>query len=1022
MKTNKTIFCLIAALVMLSVCVSALQSEPDAQGNVVCSGQYTTKYNPEKLNAIMRGLSDSSIVSEDTELAKCLEDGKIRLSYRPLANEGAFIDFAEIYGTVAANSATNKIDITDGWLIPLEAPEGRRHVGLIGKAITLQFVKDAQQKIKPMFRLSKDGAYLAESVFFGCLQKDERGMSTSCAMSGQLYKEGDSERYLTITGQGFVGESVFAEAYDMVKVYVTEHPNNIKELKEKARLMPEDEFVAIPLMDLEEVKVTKRTVRNTDTLNLQAKAQAETSAVDSIKVKSDKEVTILDFIEGYRPNNELIANVGSVAISSDGEDVKVIASPERLKEGAIFWVLARDAKASIFVSQSKLADVFNEISIYPETAERAYELTILSSIMLKSGNKEIKIRNFDDNMDIRLLPGYETVTITPMLENGLMQGSVKVTNPANGAWILYANDELTWTQGKSIKDLGFNFNINLNPAAADESEMLSCTTDGICWLGDTMVVGLTPSGLTQEKLEKGIDNARRSAPARTAEEGAKGTGDRCESDADCGNEDYMCYKRPGTADRYGICRYSSAPDRRSQQTLTCQEAGGRCKMSCGISESSNNAGTGCGRPEICCISMTMGLKAASEIPPFAECEIDSECGPIEKCSGGRCFKKCVDNLDCPPSLVCKEGVCFPGCDTDADCITGRRCIERLCVRSLPAELPPFDEGAKSAEETRAQCGRCGAGIFNICDEDECNELGSCYFQKRAVGGSCHAYTSSTPRQLSGEEFEEVVGAGDEGAKGVGDTCETDDDCGSSRYACEKGAGARYGICIPAGAARRNEETCRELGGQCRTLGQCGESRTSVFASGCRSDEDCCVSRAAGAKGIIGEGSEDTLGQKCDTDEDCGAAEQCDLRERVCVLQEQRAQGAKTAQDNACAAAGGRCRDRCYFDSEERTTSGAANDACFLTPIAGQPIETRRCCIPKEQEGQNACEILGGTCKAGDDCDFSTWGDFWGTNTEYIASPEINIESCGTLYEITYPATISGPSYKYNRGTICCAPR
>lgn len=232
----------------------------------------------------------------------------------------------------------------------------------------------------------------------------------------------------------------------------------------------------------------------------------------------------------------------------------------------------------------------------------------------------------------------------------------------------------------------------------------------------------------------------------------------------------------------------------------------------------------------------------------------------------------------------------------------------------------------------------------------------------------------------------------------------------------------------------------------------------------------------GAKGI-GEGREDTLGQKCDTDEDCGAREYCNLagRERVCVLQEQRAQGAKTAEaaqcgrcgegtfnicdkeectglgtcsfqksfvggvcsasiassqrqledsaksreENACRAAGGICRDICYRNEFKAYAGGAPHNSCRLIPIAGQPIEQRWCCLPNEEEEQNSCEILGGTCSPEPNCGMNWFKDFIGGNS-YRASldsmPEASI-ACGAVLNII--GTEQNPRYSHSSGNVCC---
>ncbi|MBU2637474.1 MAG: hypothetical protein KJ955_00720 [Nanoarchaeota archaeon] len=750
---KKIIPCFTFVLLMLPMAVSAYQVEPgssinpipDAQGNIVCSGQYTTKYNPEKLNVIMYSLSDSTLVTEDTELAKCMDDGTVRLDYRPAFAEGSFIEFARIYGTATANTATNKIDIAGGSLMPLEFPTDLRvlsPLSIMGDSITLQFVKDAQQKTKPMFRVSSDGAYEMGNIFFGCLKTDESGRQLSCAMSGQLYKENDAEGYVTIAGSGFVSESAVDETYDMAEAYATEHPNNIEELRDKAGLQPEDNFAAIPLADLNEIKVILPNPRNTDTLNLQAKARAEASSIDSFRVKSGKEIVINDFIENYKPQVFYSGGVDGRVEITGKDDVKIIASPERLKQGKPFLIAlapnpdANNAKVSVFTAGSKLAETNSEVYVFPESAEESYGLinfdyaTSSNSILLKPGSKEMEIYSVDSMLDVTLLAGYNTVTITPLLENGLMEGSVKVTNPNNNMWILYADNELTWTPGKTIQQLGFNFNVNLNPAMGD-AEMLSCTTDGICQLGNTIVI--SSSGLNEAKLREGI----------------------------------------------GIAR-----ERRFEE----------------------------------------GTKAVSAL----SCSSDRDCDAAQRCLRRICVEEeteCLDTRDCVRGEICDRGVC----------VTPE---EALGAKTIEEE----------AQEMELKCERCGEGAGNICDREECESLGSCYFKEgkatnifsgENVWNECHAIISTTPRQVSGEEFEEVFGT--KTAAG----CDSIEDCPEGRY-CD---------------LSMDEPECKRLGRM-----PCSEEEPCVAGLYC--DAGRC---------------RDVRGVSCENNEECPENYACDAELKRCTM-------------------------------------------------------------------------------------------------------------------------------------------
>lgn len=628
---KKSLICFLTAILMLSLFVSAGQTAPDASGNVVCSGQYTTKYNPEKLKAIMIAISDPDLVSEDTtDLVACEGTGMVRMEYRPEFAEGHFVEFAKIYGTVTATTSTKKIEIADGALVPLEFPEDR-HVlyplSIKGNSITLQIIKDTQQKIKPLFRIAGNPSYEMESIFFGCQKKDANGGELSCSMSGQLYNEGKSEKgYLTIAGYGFVSTK------NAIEAYVVEHAANIQELKEKTEVESESDFVAIPITDLKEIKVTMPDLRDNSRLDLYAKAQEEASAIDSVRVKSVEEIKITDIIENYK-QKVFYGDVGKVNIIGK-DDVRAIISTERQNEGNPFQISldTEDARASVYMSGSKLVESTGSIYVFSESAEEAYNsinedsALEMDSILLKPSTKEIRIHSVDSAIDAYLLSDYETVTIVPQIGADGMESSVRVTNTRNNAWILYENDELTWTPGKTIAGLGFNFNVNLNPALG-EDELLRCTTDGICWLGSTMVVN--PAGLTQEKLNEGIENVRSSPRPRVVEEGAKGIGEgsevtlgeKCDTDEDCGaTEECDLYER--------VCvlqnRESSAGAKSAGGCDTDRDCDStqRClRRMCVEEETECIITDDCARGEICdrgqCLTSeeALGAKSAEDILP-----------------------------------------------------------------------------------------------------------------------------------------------------------------------------------------------------------------------------------------------------------------------------------------------------------------------------------------------------------------------------------------------------------------------
>ncbi|HII15051.1 MAG TPA: hypothetical protein HA362_01950 [Nanoarchaeota archaeon] len=255
---------------------------------------------------------------------------------------------------------------------------------------------------------------------------------------------------------------------------------------------------------------------------------------------------------------------------------------------------------------------------------------------------------------------------------------------------------------------------------------------------------------------------------------------------------------------------------------------------------------------------------------------------------------------------------------------------------------------------------------------ECNAAGECTLDGTRVTGIMEGQQIGSALQSRRQANPQRRAAG-EGQKAAGEILGYEYGSCSSNNDCQRGLTCFNRLC---------RATCSERNG---------------FSA----DEGCFISVALNSKCVTQSSGQRLCEVECNTNSDCSAMDSPSVctngeclpaSELPPFSEDAKAAGeeqkgiftrawdgikgvfgvsAKTAQEtNACAAAGGRCRDRCYFDSEDTSTSGAANDACFLTPIAGQPIETRRCCIPKQEEGQNGCEMIGGTCKA--ECDYSWW--------------------------------------------------
>ncbi|PIN74352.1 hypothetical protein COV20_00315 [Candidatus Woesearchaeota archaeon CG10_big_fil_rev_8_21_14_0_10_45_16] len=69
------------------------------------------------------------------------------------------------------------------------------------------------------------------------------------------------------------------------------------------------------------------------------------------------------------------------------------------------------------------------------------------------------------------------------------------------------------------------------------------------------------------------------------------------------------------------------------------------------------------------------------------------------------------------------------------------------ISNLPQNDDPLEEEEEEvntpqnnppAADDSAMCGTCGDGLFNICDEAECNSLGACTFEDNFFINGCHA--------------------------------------------------------------------------------------------------------------------------------------------------------------------------------------------------------------------------------------------------------------------------------------------
>ncbi len=94
------------------------------------------------------------------------------------------------------------------------------------------------------------------------------------------------------------------------------------------------------------------------------------------------------------------------------------------------------------------------------------------------------------------------------------------------------------------------------------------------------------------------------------------------------------------------------------------------------------------------------------------------CGPASE--GGMC----ADKDDCKDGSYCVEGECYDGGEGDP-CNKDKQCDGMECISDQSAEAAGYFICS-------SDCSSCGDGGINVCDEDECLDLG-CKFIDGGVG-------------------------------------------------------------------------------------------------------------------------------------------------------------------------------------------------------------------------------------------------------------------------------------------------
>ncbi len=210
-------------------------------------------------------------------------------------------------------------------------------------------------------------------------------------------------------------------------------------------------------------------------------------------------------------------------------------------------------------------------------------------------------------------------------------------------------------------------------------------------------------------------------------------------------------------------------------------------------------------------------------PPGEACTADDECvGSLcADTSAGRICSQACDplrpGLGCPPGMYCDgsggcEGLCVPGDSTEsalgygADCTSDIECASLFCA-------DPGDGRQRCLDPCRGDAGMCLAG-------EAC----------AATPGSCGG---CVPADI-------VIGA-----RGLGEPCASDEECGGSAASCFDDGGIEY-CTRPC----EDDEACGE-GFHCRMGAHvCVRGPRGSVGSGCVENADCADGGLCAARGDV----------------------------------------------------------------------------------------------------------------------------------------------------------------------------
>jgi cysteine-rich repeat protein len=356
---------------------------------------------------------------------------------------------------------------------------------------------------------------------------------------------------------------------------------------------------------------------------------------------------------------------------------------------------------------------------------------------------------------------------------------------------------------------------------------------------------------------------------------------------------------------------------------------------------------------------------------FSEGLFDGSCLKDPLVCGGSGGSSSFD-FSVPAPLVCGDGDIDPGeeCD-DGNAVSGDGCSATCTEEDRPGPRNVFCD----------DCDDCGRGIFNVCDAEECRELGPCVFSEGFFDATClpdplicnedspPSSSSSVSSAFSQSSFsfafsapltcgDGVLNPGEEcddgnpfSGDGCSETCTVENllehtECRND--ACVVVPGAGDSVCDPRfGCGEEFHTVCRD--GTCVAANGPG-------ANICASDLDCSVSSA-----FCGNGVQDA-GEECD-DGNRIAVDGCSLDCRVeSVL------------------GTGACGDG-MLDPGEECDDGNVTDGDGCSEFCTLDDEGQTPGDPPQVGGQAVCGD--GTLQPGEECDDGNRRDFDGCSSRCL---------------------------------------